>query len=236
MSVFSLFFNDELLDDFTFQMNLYNTASANDKGTKPGPPVEVDELKKVFGIVLFMGIEKFPNRRLYWKPSTLSKFIADANISCKWFEQILSVLHFNDNNLQKPFGDPNFEPLFKLKPIVHLLQNIFGTIVIPETMVEISSNVTCPQKPTKWGYKLWSLAGLSGYVYNFEIVGENGAKGSPPGEPFINDIVESDYVVLRFSDNLAKESKKIFLTIILLLPSCMSVWKKKKFILFLHLE
>ena len=65
MSFFSLFFfNDELLEDITFQTNFYNTASANDKGTKPAPPVEVDELKKVFGIVLFMGIEKFPNRQL----------------------------------------------------------------------------------------------------------------------------------------------------------------------------
>ena len=48
---------DELLENVTFQTNLYNTASANDKVTKPAPPVEVDELKKVCGTVLFMGIE-----------------------------------------------------------------------------------------------------------------------------------------------------------------------------------
>ena len=110
-SFFSLFFNDELLENM-FQMNLYNTASANDKGTKPAPPVEAEELKKVFDIILFMGIEKFPNRQLYWKLFTLSKFIADANISHNQFEDILSMLHFKDNNLQKLVGDPNYESLF----------------------------------------------------------------------------------------------------------------------------
>ena len=63
MSSLSLFFSDELLEDITFQTNLRNTASVNEKGTKPTTPVEVDKLKKVFGIVLFMGIEKFSNRR-----------------------------------------------------------------------------------------------------------------------------------------------------------------------------
>ena len=110
-SFFSLFFNDELLENM-FQMNFYNTASANDKGTKPAPPVEAEELKKVFDIILFMGIEKFPNRQLYWKLSTLSKFITDANISHNQFEDILSMLHFKDNNLQKLVGDPNYESLF----------------------------------------------------------------------------------------------------------------------------
>ena len=110
-SFFSLFFNDELLENM-FQMNLYNTASANDKGTKPAPPVEAEELKKVFDIILFMGIEKFPNRQLCWKLSTLSKFITDANISHNQFDDILSMLHFRDNNLQKLVGDPNYESLF----------------------------------------------------------------------------------------------------------------------------
>ena len=128
----------------------------------------------------------------------MSKFIADANISRNRFEKILSIpLHFNDNNLQKPYGDPNYEPLFKLKPIVDLLRNIFGTTAIPETMVAVDEMMVAfkgrhklkcyiPQKPTKWGYKLWTMAGVSGYVYNFEIVGENDAESPPTGESVIS--------------------------------------------------
>ena len=65
MSFFSLFFNDEFLEDITVQTNVYKAVSANDKGIKPTPPVEIDELKRVFGIILFMGITKIPDRRLY---------------------------------------------------------------------------------------------------------------------------------------------------------------------------
>ena len=65
-----------------------------------------------------------------------------------------------------------------------------------------------PQKSTKWRYRLWSLPGVSGYVYNFEMVGENGAKGPSSGESIINGVVESGYVVLRLADNLAVEKHK----------------------------
>ena len=198
---------------------MYNTASANNQETKTAQTVEVEKLKKVFCVILFMGIEKFPNRRLYWKSFTLSKFISDANISRNWLEEILSILHFNDKSLQKPVGDPNYKPLFKLKPTVGHLQNIFRTITIPETMVTVDEMMVAlkvrhklkcymPQKPTKWRYKLWSLAGVSGYVYNCENAGENGAKGPSSGEPIINGVVESGYVVLRLADNLAAEKHK----------------------------
>ena len=170
MSFFSLFFNDELLEDITFQMNVHNTASANDKGTKPAPPVEVNELKKIFGVILFMGIEKFPSRRLYWKSSTLSKFIADAKISRNRFEEILSILHFNDKNLQKHVGDPNYKSLFKLKPIVDHLQNTFRTILIPETMVTVDEIMVA----FKGRHKLQCYMPLSGNVnYDRWLVYQN---------------------------------------------------------------
>jgi hypothetical protein len=38
-----------------------------------------------------------------------------------------------------------------------------------------------PKKPCKWGYKFWCRAGMSGYVYDFEIHGSQEAKGPPPG-------------------------------------------------------
>ena len=181
--------------------------------------MNVNELKKVFGIILFMGIEKFPSRRLYWKSSTLSKFIAGAKISRNLFEEILSILHFNEKNLQKHVGDPHYKSLFKLKPIADHLQNIFRTIVIPESMVIVDEMMVAfkgrhklkcymPQKPSEWKYKLRSLAGVSEYIYNFEIVGENGAKGPPPVEPIINGVSEYGYVVLRLADNLAEEKHK----------------------------
>ena len=177
----------------------------------------------------------------------MSKFIANANISCNQFEEILSILHFKDNNLQKPSGDPNYKPLFKLKSTNDLLQNTYGTIVIPETMVAVDEMMVAfkgrhklkcfmSQKQTKWGYKLWSLAGVSGYVYNFAMVGENGAKVPPPGEPVVNGVGESGYVVLRLADNLTNKKPKKFFDNYFASPELHVCLKEKIIILFLHSE
>ena len=85
---------------------MYNTTSANAKGIVTSvPPVEIDGVKKVLFVILYIDIEKFPNRQRCWKP-TLSKFISDVNLSRNRLEQIASILHFHGNNLPKPFGDP----------------------------------------------------------------------------------------------------------------------------------
>ena len=87
-------------------------------------------------------------------------------------------------------------------------------VAVDEIMVafKVRHKLKCytSQTPTKWGYKLWSLPGVSGYIYNFEIVGENGAKVRSPAEPIISGVGESDYVLLRLADNLAKENHKFF--------------------------
>ena len=202
MQFFSLFFNEKLLKHILFQTNLYNTSNSYVTGSKPISSIRMDEIKKVLGIILFMGVEKFPNRRLYWSPVTESKVISSAKLTRNRFEEILRVLHFNDNSLQGNPGDPNYNTLFKLQPIIDHLRDRFSTVVTAETMVAVDEmmiafkgrhRLKCymPQKPTKWGYKLWSLAGVSGYVYNFEVVGENGTKGPPAGEQIIEGIGET---------------------------------------------
>ena len=137
--------------------------------------------------------------------------------------------------------------LFKLKSTNDLLQNTFGTIVIPETMVAVDEMMVAfkgrhklkcfmSQKQTKWGYKLWSLAGVSGYVYNFAMVGENGAKVPPPGEPVVNGVGESGYVVLRLADNLTNKKPKKFFDNYFASPELHVCLKEKIIILFLHSE
>ena len=51
-----LFFTDEILNHITFQTNLYNNEISHARGTKPVSPVTSNEIKKLFQIILFMGI------------------------------------------------------------------------------------------------------------------------------------------------------------------------------------
>ena len=36
-----------------------------------------------------------------------------------------------------------------------------------------------PKKSVKWEYQIWSRAGISGYVYDFEVLRGKDAKGPP---------------------------------------------------------
>ncbi len=73
-----------------------------------------------------------------------------------------------------------------------------------------SAKMFMPKKPVKWGYKLWCRAGVSGYVYDFEVVGGNGAKGPPPNMKSNLTFGESEYVVLRLTQDLQSKKHKVF--------------------------
>ncbi|XP_065368731.1 piggyBac transposable element-derived protein 3-like [Calliphora vicina] len=54
-----------------------------------------------------------------------------------------------------------------------------------------------PMKPNKWGFKLFVLAGVSGFAYNFEIYsGQENDADRPNGEP---DLGATSNIVLRLS-------------------------------------
>lgn len=55
MSFLSLFLNNEFLEQIVLQTNMYNTTSANAKGIVP--PVEIDGVKKVLDVILYIDIE-----------------------------------------------------------------------------------------------------------------------------------------------------------------------------------
>ena len=111
ITFFELFLTDELLEEITFQTNMYNTQRSSngykvavkrrrssDTSYKKISTVTKAEIIKFIGIVLYMGIHKLPNRRLYWGNKTQVPLIAEA-MSRNRFEEILSILHFNDNQL-----------------------------------------------------------------------------------------------------------------------------------------
>ena len=53
---------------------------------------------------------------------------------------------------------------------------------VDEQIVPIKSHFLkryLPKKPKKLGYKMWTMAGISGYVYDFKVEGGLGNKASP---------------------------------------------------------
>lgn len=105
------------------------------------------------------------------------------------------MLHFNDNTKLLPKEHKDHDRLHKLRPIVEILNNRFESVPI-ESCLSVDEQLCAtkarhhmkqylPDKPHKWGYKLYVLCGTDGFAYNFEIYtgDENHERFRPANEP-----------------------------------------------------
>ena len=76
--------------------------------------------------------------------------------------------------------------------------------------VRHSAKVYMPKKPTKVGYKMWYRNGISGYTYQFEVLGGKGSSGPPADCNPPQRLGESEFVVLRMCNGLATGKHKVF--------------------------
>ena len=100
------------------------------------------------------------------------------------FWAILWNLHFNDNSLAVPRGDPNFDKLHKVRPLIDTLTMKFLTLYNPhrensidEAMVlykgQSSLKQFMPKKPIKRGFKVWCRCdSKNGYTCSFQVYTE----------------------------------------------------------------
>ena len=137
-----------------------------------------DEIKQFLGLVMFMGLVKYPSISYYWskKPIYTSDFCSKV-MSRNRFQLLLRFFHFADNESLQDSEDPK---LHKVKMLVQMLVQNFKTfqdpgedIVIDETMIpyrgRLSFKQYIPGKAHKYGVKLFKLTDPSGYTYNVEI-------------------------------------------------------------------
>ena len=223
---FKLFCTEEYFQLVVYETNIYNIQRsivglhfAVNPGNKKRrtffkklSPVSIDEVKNFFGIMLYMGVHKLPNRRMYWGTFTNVSVISET-MTRNRFDEILSILHFNDNNLASPSTSPNHNKLHKIQPVIEFFNARFNEVVFPETneaMDEMmipfkgkhSVRMYMPKKSVKWGYKLWCRAGISGYVYEFEVLRGKGTKGTPENIQSQYVFRESENIVLHLFNNL----------------------------------
>ena len=71
---FNLFVTNELLE----QTQLYATSQSINSSNNEIDEITGEDIKKAFGIVLYMGILKLPNRRMYWQSNTRVDIIANT--------------------------------------------------------------------------------------------------------------------------------------------------------------
>lgn len=119
--LFRQFWTEHLQDILCFQTNLYATQSG-----KPFTPTTSEELDVFIALNLVMGIKKLPSYRDYWSSapdlhdSYISKFMTFNRFS--W---LLNYLHVNDNSVMPNRNNPDFDKLYKIRPLLEILRSNF---------------------------------------------------------------------------------------------------------------
>ena len=212
---FKLFFTDDILEHIRVETIRYSVQQT------PNKPLTLTsgELRKYIGICCIMSFVNQANLREYWKPLYGCQLIQDTML-LSTFEKIKTSLHFNDNTKNKSKNDPNYDRLYKIRPIITKLQENLKKIPyeehlsVDEQMCATKSRnylkQYLPNKPHKWGFKLFVLCDTSGFSYNFEVYT---GKENNPDQRFQNepDLGASANVVVRLCRNVPKhQNYKIF--------------------------
>ena len=142
----------------------------------------VEELQAFLGIHIAMGLLRLPQISDYWSTNEI--------ISTPWFPAIMPrdrffaimrYLHLVDSSLQKKAGETGHDHLFKVRPLVDHFAAVFPRYYQPSrelsidemmigTRCRISFLQYMPNKPCKFGVKVWVLAeAKTGYILNFQV-------------------------------------------------------------------
>ncbi|XP_076156111.1 piggyBac transposable element-derived protein 3 [Alosa pseudoharengus] len=162
-----------------------------------------------------MSLFGLPATRMFWSHSSRISQVADVMPLARW-EAIKKCLHFNDNSGQPARDMPNYDELYKIRPLLdHILPKLkdlpmLETLCVDEQMVPFKGKSRIkqylPKKPKKWGYKVLVLCGSDGIPHNLEVY--VGKAVHPPDLP---DIGASGNVVLRLAEPIPKNKNvKVF--------------------------
>ncbi|CAH1998897.1 unnamed protein product [Acanthoscelides obtectus] len=180
VEVFLCPFPDSLFYHIVFQTNLYATQASARSG-KLFTPTNTMEMKKFVAINILMGIKRLPSYRDFWSTQIelRDKYISSL-IPRTRFDWLLGNVHLNDNVMQPKRGEPLYDKLYKVRPILQILSENYAKYYKPTKNVSLRQHM--PNKPIKRGYKLWVRASESGYVNHFQIyTGKIGEKNWVPG-------------------------------------------------------
>jgi hypothetical protein len=195
LSHFQLFLSPSLMDYVAECTNEY----ALFKGAKNWVPTNSSELYCFIAVLIYMGIVPLPRLPMYWSPLYSQSFITPL-FSANRFRRLLRFFYVSTQEQQKASTDK----LKKVRYFLQQLQQSFSShfnptrvMTVDEAMVGFKGRSELkqyiPQKPTKWGYKIWCLVSCN-YLLAFNVFE---GKDSSPSSSSPSDIVVS--LVARYS-------------------------------------
>ena len=184
--MFLAFFTPELIDHIVAETNRYasHCLSSTHTGDGPVPQWETDsnEVKAYLGFCILMGMNKLPDLYDYWSTDeALHYFPVASRISRKRFLEIQRYLHFANNDNIVNRGEPGYDRLDKVRPVIDSVRQSFLANYKPhkensvdEAMIKYKGRSALkqylPLKPIKRGFKVWVRAdSRNGYVCDLDV-------------------------------------------------------------------
>ena len=206
---FQLFMTSDFYDEILTQTNLYadqQREAQND--TSMWTPISKKELMAFVGINIAMGIISLPTLNDYWSTDPILAHTWFRTVmSRNRFRKILRNIHVVDNSAAPSRTAPNYDRLWKVRPLLDALSkqckelyNPHWELSIDESMIGTKCRLSfiqyMPKKPTKWGIKVWVCCdAVTGYIFSFDVY--TGADPAKPTRPkglaydVVMDLLES---------------------------------------------
>ncbi|KAM4552082.1 piggyBac transposable element-derived protein 1-like [Odontesthes bonariensis] len=161
---FDQFMDKSVFEHISHQSNLY-AVMMNGPELKTTPA----EMEQFIGLHILMTIVRMPSYRMYWQTATRYDPIATV-MGRKRFDHLRTYIHMNDNTNMKQKGEPGYDPLFKVRPVLEKVRANCLKVepeenhAIDEQMIPFKGKIGMKQylknKPQKWGIKVFTRAVL----------------------------------------------------------------------------
>ncbi|XP_046329987.2 piggyBac transposable element-derived protein 3-like [Haliotis rufescens] len=169
-------------------------------------PVDREEMRAFLGLLLAMGVVRMPTIASYWNEGDKNWLASTPSFGGimprNRFQVIMRFLHCNDNSVAVPRGQPDHDPLHKIRPVLDLVNGSFAnshglaqSVCVDERMVGFKGRHHLVQymankKAHRWGVKLWILAEAgTGYTHQVRIYKGRNLGGPPPKEGLGHSVV-----------------------------------------------
>ena len=218
LKCFNLFIPPSFYEELLVQTNLYayqQHLANND--TSRWNPITLNKLKAFIGNIFAMGIISLPAINDYWSTDPImSHSWFRAVISRNHYLQILRYIHVVDNTSAPTRTDPNYDRLWKVRPLIDLLQHTCAEMYNPGQQLSIDESMIgtkcrlsfiqyLPAKPTKWGIKVWVCSdAATGNILSFSIY-----TGKDPNVSISPNGLAYD-VVMRLLENKFNKGYSVF--------------------------
>ncbi|XP_032589372.2 piggyBac transposable element-derived protein 3-like [Drosophila mojavensis] len=166
--------------------------------------MNIEDVHHYIGILIYMSIYRYPSMRSYWGRNAFLPIASSMNRTK--FETIKQHLSLRDESQRIKKGQPGYDPLFRTRRLVDYLNTRFDSVpkqprlCVDEQMCSTKMKhhlrQYMPNKPYKWGIKLFVLCDSYGYAYRFEIYSGAGDNIVLPGHP---DLGASANIVVRLT-------------------------------------